>query len=88
MNSVAALVNRGFRRVERAAEAAIGKVGPFFVAIYIVLVGTGVWLFCTCQELIQLFVFSRLWCLSHPLFRHSYQLDRLHTSSLGFLWRC
>lgn len=46
MKSVAAVVNQGFRRVERAAEAFMGRVGPVFVAIYIALVGTGVYLFC------------------------------------------
>lgn len=47
MKVVAAVVNRGFRRVERAAERVIGRAGPLFVAIYLGLVGTGVWLFCT-----------------------------------------
>ena len=48
MDTVAGLVNRSFRRVERAAEAVMGHIGPYFVGIYVVLVGAGVYLFCTC----------------------------------------
>ena len=44
MDTVAGLVNRSFRRVERAAEAVMGHIGPYFVGIYVVLVGAGVYL--------------------------------------------
>ena len=37
MDTVAGLVNRSFRRVERAAEAVMGHIGPYFVGIYVVL---------------------------------------------------
>lgn len=47
MSALAAFVTRGFRRVERAGEALLGTVGPFFVAIYVGLVGTGMLVFCT-----------------------------------------
>ena len=46
MQALAAFVNRSFRRVEHAAESLIGKAGPLFVAIYVALVGTGMWIFC------------------------------------------
>lgn len=49
MKAIAALVNKGFRRVERAGEAAMGRVGPLFVAIYVILVGSGMIVFCMCH---------------------------------------
>lgn len=50
MRSIADIVNRSFRRVERAAEAIMGTVGPYFVGLYVILVGGGVYLFCACQS--------------------------------------
>ena len=47
MKALANVVNRSFRRFERAGEALMGRVGPIFVGIYVVLVGTGMWIFCT-----------------------------------------
>lgn len=46
MWAISAAVRQGFVRVERAGEALVGHVGPLFVTIYVVLVGTGMWIFC------------------------------------------
>lgn len=59
MWAITAAVKQGFVRVERAGEALVGHVGPVFVSIYVVLVGTGMWIFCMCR-LSYALTFSRL----------------------------
>ena len=48
MKALANLVNRSFRRFERMGEAVLGRVGPLFVALYVILVGMGMVAFFTC----------------------------------------
>lgn len=50
MLAISAAVKQAFVRIERAGEALVGHVGPFFVAIYVGLVGTGMWIFCMCVD--------------------------------------
>lgn len=45
---LATLVNRSFRKVEKAADWLVGRAGPVFVAICILLVSIGAWTFFLC----------------------------------------
>lgn len=44
------MVNRSFRKVEKAADWLMGSAGPIFVGLAILLVSIGAWTFCKCAQ--------------------------------------